>query len=76
VQICEGSYVRAAACIAIWNVILVTSQANLEHICCDQNNATLRHAERLSCGGRYVKDAPFVKRTAIIDNYDYAATGF
>ena len=25
---------------------------------------------------RTVKDAPFVKRTAIIDNYDYATTSF
>src|SRR5215469_8963387 len=43
---------RPRAYIAIWNVISAASQANLEHICCDQNNATLRHAERLSCGGR------------------------
>src|SRR6266566_4504015 len=56
--------------------VISADPANLENICSNQDNTALHHAERLSCGGRYVKDAPFVKRTAIIDNYDYAAISF
>ena len=56
--------------------VISADPANLENICSNQENTALHHAERLSCGGRYVKDAPFVERTAIIDNYDYAAISF